>query len=743
MRSFGEWEMKARTTLYAIGVTLIVAWSAVRVSAQCDASESTKITASDGMAQDGFGFACALDLETAVIGAENSDAAGSGAGAAYVYTISGAAWSLQTRLTASDSEAGASFGASVGVSGSWLVVGAPDDAGATGAAYVFFHNGGQWVEVDKLLAPDGATGDRYGAAVGIHDNVIVVGAPGDRIDTVSTGSAYVYRYNGSTWAFEDKLIAADGDGGDSFGDAVAVSGSVVLIGAWLDDHAFGTDAGAAYVFRFDGAAWLEEQKLLADDAAEGDNFGWSVALDGNVAVVGAWLADDGGVNSGAAYVFHDDGESWVQEVRLVASDAEQGDNFGSGVAMSGDAVVVGASAADEGPSNSGAAYLFFHDGLTWVEKAKLTASDAGLADGFGTAVALSAHIALIGSPSDDDMGSNAGAAYVFAGLADCNSNGVIDLCDIADGLSDDCNLNGLPDECDIADGTSNDVNGNGVPDECEEDCNDNGIPDSYDIAQGFSGDCNENGVPDECDVRDGTSEDCDGDEVPDECEVLGTFARTSPELGPIGAGSPQSYLIVAPPDAGDEVMLTFEVVGDFEALVEWLDIELNGIAIGLILMTGGHDCPEEPDVASLVIEAEAYNDILGGGDLLIDMLPTEQVNPDLCTESHVVVSVAYQAVGPDDCNGNGVPDLCDIVSGYSDDANGNGIPDECEGDLLAGDANCDGFVTFDDIQPFVTAISGQAEYEAQWPTCQWLNADCDLDGDVDFDDIAPFIDLLG
>ncbi|MHC4413642.1 MAG: hypothetical protein ACYS0G_00005, partial [Planctomycetota bacterium] len=135
-----------------------------------------------------------------------------------------------------------------------------------------------------------------------------------------------YRWDGSSWVQEQKLLASDGAAGDHFGISVSVSGDVTVVGARLDDDN-GTDAGSAYVYRWDGSSWAQEQKLLASDGAAADIFGHSVSVSGDVAVVGAYYDDDDGTDSGSAYVYRWDGSSWVQEQKLLASDAEAGVEF--------------------------------------------------------------------------------------------------------------------------------------------------------------------------------------------------------------------------------------------------------------------------------------------------------------------------------------------------------------------------------------------------------------------------------
>ncbi|MCH8967027.1 MAG: FG-GAP repeat protein, partial [Planctomycetes bacterium] len=287
----------------------------------------------------------------------------------------------------------------------------------SGSAYVFRREGQGWVETQKLLASDGETGNRFGTAVAIDGDVALIGAFGHLHDDESgSGSAYVFRYNGSTWMEEQELLASDGAVPDDFGGSVAISGDVAVIGARFDDDN-GPNAGAAYIFRFDAdtSQWVEEQKLLASDGTDGDFFGTAVAIFGEVALVGADGHDDAAESAGAAYVFRYDAQTsrWVEEQKLLASDGTELDRFGDSVSISGDLALIGARL-----DVSGSAYVFRFDprgapGSQWVQEQKLLASDPTGADQFGRAVAIDGDIAVIGSPFADAVGIDHGAAYVF------------------------------------------------------------------------------------------------------------------------------------------------------------------------------------------------------------------------------------------------------------------------------------------------------------------------------------------
>ncbi|MCH8963267.1 MAG: FG-GAP repeat protein, partial [Bacteroidetes bacterium] len=206
-----------------------------------------------------------------------------------------------------------------------------------------------------------------------------------------------------------KLTATDASIGDEFGNVVAFDGDYLIVGARLDDPA-GNQSGSAYLFVLSEGVWTEQAKLIPDDAEVRDRFATSVALSGAYAAVGATGDDDGGDGAGAVYVFVRQGQTWTQQAKLIASDAGEDDSFGRAVALDGDYLLVSAPGNDEQGERTGAAYVFKRDGETWTQQAKLTASDAGVGDGLGSAVALEGALAAIGASGDDFP---TGSVYLF------------------------------------------------------------------------------------------------------------------------------------------------------------------------------------------------------------------------------------------------------------------------------------------------------------------------------------------
>jgi len=371
------------------------------------------------------------------------------------------------KLVADDGASGDYFGYSVALDAGVVVIGASYDD-ASGSAYVFeLQADGTWSQTAKLTADDGAEGDHFGSSVALDDGVVVIGAHLDDDNSGNSGSVYIFEQQADgTWSQTSKITADDGAGGDEFGHSVALDAGVAVIGAWGGG---GGNSGTAYVFeqQADGT-WSQTTKLTADDGASDDRFGWSVALDGGVAVIGAYYDDDNGTISGSAYVFEQQGDgTWSQTTKLTANDGASSDWFGWSVALDADVVVIGASLDDDNGSESGSAYVFEQqaDG-TWLQTVKLTADD-GVDNGrFGHSVALDAGVAMVGAYRNDNNGSNSGSVYVY-GKLDCDANGLTDACEIEDEPSLDCDLDGVLDSCATANGSVDDCNENGIPDSCD------------------------------------------------------------------------------------------------------------------------------------------------------------------------------------------------------------------------------------------------------------------------------------
>jgi len=279
-------------------------------------------------------------------------------------------------------------------------------------------------EIQKLVASDRAEGDSFCWSISISGDYAIVGAYSEDDDasgdnTLSAaGSAYIFKLDGTSWSQKAKLMASDRAAGDNFGTSVSISGDYAIIGAVRED-----DKGSAYIFMRDGSNWSQQAKLVAADRAVDDKFGVSVSISGDYAIVGAHFEDEDASgnntqsNAGSAYIFMRDGINWSQGAKLVASDRARIDYFGHSVSISGDYAIVGASNTTRG---AGSAYIFKRDGTNWSQQAKLVASDRAENDWFGISISISGDYAIVGAQGEDEdaSGNNtldgAGSVYIFS-----------------------------------------------------------------------------------------------------------------------------------------------------------------------------------------------------------------------------------------------------------------------------------------------------------------------------------------
>jgi len=313
------------------------------------------------------------------------------------------------------------FGYAVAVWQDTAIVGSPgDNIGAVedaGSVYVFVKTDGAWTERQKLTASDPASGALFGLSVALSGDTALVAAPGGTTLGAAAGAVYVFVRDGDVWVEQQKLTAPDAEAIDTFGVSIALAGDLALIGASRSDSGPVTDAGAAYVFARQGDTWNLEQKLTASDGAENDYFGGHVALSGDIALIGA-AADDtaAGTDAGSAYVFVRAGGAWSEQQKLAALDSDSGQRFfGQALALAGDVAFVSARYGSYPPgSGNGAVYVFTGSGGDWIETQRLTAPDPQGPFAFGEAIALSGDTAVIGAPYvDGGAQTNADAAYVF------------------------------------------------------------------------------------------------------------------------------------------------------------------------------------------------------------------------------------------------------------------------------------------------------------------------------------------
>lgn len=374
---------------------------------------NTKLVADEPAADDWFGYSVSISENTIVVGAFLNDDEGEDAGAAYVYQRNAGKWTQRAQLTASDAQEDSWFGYSVSISGDAIAVGAPLDSDGgrfSGSVYIFRRNGTSWNEEAKLSASDAAAGDLFGFSVSINGDAFITGAPEDDIDS---GSAYIFRVNGTDWNQEAKLKAGDSAPFHEFGNSVSISGDSVVVGSFFDGHS-GTRSGSAYIFQRNETNWNQVVKLTAADAGPFDEFGRSVSISNDTVAIGAVLDDEKGSDAGSVYVFQRSGQSWNQQAKLTASDATPSDLFGHFVSISADTIAVGAPGDRDTGRLAGSAYIFQRSGTIWSQQSKLFSFDSAIGDEFGISVAISNDTIVVGAFLNNHDGHNdPGAAYVL------------------------------------------------------------------------------------------------------------------------------------------------------------------------------------------------------------------------------------------------------------------------------------------------------------------------------------------
>ena len=313
------------------------------------------------------------------------------------------------KLSAGDGTCVSRFGYPVALDSGTAVIGASEDfdqGEGSGSAYVFTRGEGEWTLQAKLLPHDGAAGDSFGRATAIDGDTAVIGAAFDDDQGPFSGSAYVFTRNDGVWTEQAKLLPDDGAALHMFGFSVALDGDTAVIGARWDDER-GDYSGSAYVFTRENGVWTQQAKLLPDNQAD-QWFGESVAVDGETAVIGAPQDIFGGGATGSAYVFTRENGHWTRQAKLLAGDGAYGDMFGIVTTINGDTAVVGAPYDD-----GGSVYVFAREVGMWTQQAKLLSEDGAFGDYFGSAIAVDGGSVVVGAHGDDEQGEFGGSAYVF------------------------------------------------------------------------------------------------------------------------------------------------------------------------------------------------------------------------------------------------------------------------------------------------------------------------------------------
>lgn len=348
-----------------------------------------------------FAYSTAMDGPRVAIGSPGEAAQ---AGAVYTYVCTAGRCLEPTRLVAGDLAAGDLFGSTVALSGDTLAVSAPGQQPA--AVYLYTRSGSTWSQQARIGAPDGVLSAGFANTLALQGDRLVVGA-NDAIAGI--GAVYVYSRSGSQWTPQARLAANDGLAGDRFGSSVALSGDSVLVGAPNRPGAgAGSHAqGAAYVFVQTLGAWSQQARLNPNASANGDRFAAAVALDGDRALIGAPLSN-GGI--GRAYVFERASAVWTAQAQLDANNGAAGDRFAWSVALDGDTALVGAPFAR---ATCGASYRFRRNGAVWGPLGNSSVAVPALGNLSGWSVAIDGGRFLVGAPGFNGAAEHRGAGYWF------------------------------------------------------------------------------------------------------------------------------------------------------------------------------------------------------------------------------------------------------------------------------------------------------------------------------------------
>jgi hypothetical protein len=387
-----------------------------------------ELTAPDPCENAYFGYSVSIENSTAVVGAYGRNG---NQGAVYVYDSNGLNnWNYVTTLLPPDLNDTDQFGYSVCINANRILVGV--NANDANEVYVFDYNGTEWdtdPEVLSVASPDAY----FGRSVSMDGNSIVVGALGNNDQA---GAAYVFGYNGVEWSYKQELTDPCSIIDADFGCSVAVDGNIIVVGADKDDasdNGIADRHGAVCIFRYNGETWAFEQNFEYPDIDRLAHLGCSVSVSGDTIVAGAYQYSFGAYKfSGAAYVYKWNGSSWDLNTILIDPNPETNDQFGSAVAIDGNTIIVGNMRHDGSGTNSGAAYLYKWDGDSWSEGQILEDPSGAAYDYFGCSVAIDGDTTLVGAKWDDGDGgeNNSGAAFIFLFLvADLNHDGLINLND--------------------------------------------------------------------------------------------------------------------------------------------------------------------------------------------------------------------------------------------------------------------------------------------------------------------------
>ncbi len=364
----------------------------------------------------GLGAASALDRSTLVLGAPYTAVDGH----AFVGSVSVFDLNASTRTPIAEfyphgTSAAPLFGYSVAISGGHIAVGLLDDdtlANGCGSVFTYELRNGVWTEESHLLPPDVQLGASFGRTLALSGDTLIVGARGVDGPLSQSGAAYVYVHGPTGWTLQQKLFPSDPAPDGKFGWSVALQGNLAAVSA-IDAYESGQRSGAVYLFWRNGLAWTQIARFADSKLPANVQLGWSLALDGGVLVAGAIDQSGSSTFAGAAYVWRESLGHWYPDAILRARDMDADDLFGSSVAVRGSRIVVGAPTDDDIGFMSGAVVAYQRIGGAWTQGPRIESSDLGASDNFGASFALDRTRLIVGAPGASSAGQSPGAGYLF------------------------------------------------------------------------------------------------------------------------------------------------------------------------------------------------------------------------------------------------------------------------------------------------------------------------------------------
>lgn len=365
-------------------------------------------------ANDNFGSSTAIFGDRAIVGASGDNLS---QGSANVFEFDGDNWVFTDQLRASSpSDSGDLLGSQVSLKENRALISGFGYNNGSGIAYIFDFDGNSWNQTAALLPNVPQEQAFFGNSVSLSGNRAVIGAVRNNAAGTDAGIVYVFELDGNNWNQSATLLSSDISAEDNFGSAVSIEGDRIVVGAESKG------SGAAYVFEFNGSSWDQTAKLSPEGGEIRDMFGFSVALNNDQIIVGSPTSTGNTSNSGSSYIFEFDGNSWVQTSQLTANDGAFGDQFGISVKINGDRALVTAPSQNGNNQDTGAAYLFQKRENEWVQTEQISIPDSQLFDRLGADSDLSQTRAIVGAPNVSIEGNNAaGTAFVYE-LEQFNNN---------------------------------------------------------------------------------------------------------------------------------------------------------------------------------------------------------------------------------------------------------------------------------------------------------------------------------